>query len=281
MSAATPGTALLLSPHLDDVAFSCGGIAATLAASGWTVRVATCFTRSLHPATGFALACQRDKGLSDDADYMALRRDEDRSACRALGAKPVWLDLPEAPGRGYGSAASLFANPLPDDGVAGPLAALLAELVAATRPSLVLAPQGCGGHVDHLLLIEAVLAVWARLPDQPPSGYYRDTPYVIRDPAAAPDPRVATAAPHAATVALGRPALVAKQAAVACYATQLGFQFGGAAPAADAIEALMRREAGGEAGGGAGDGAGGLAERLLLSRPLAQSHGEVSWPTGW
>ena len=274
MSRTSPGTALLLSPHLDDVAFSCGGIAATLAAAGWTVRVATCFTRSLHPATGFALACQRDKGLPDDADYMALRREEDRAACRALGAEPVWLDLPEAPGRGYGSAASLFAEPLPGDGVAGTLAALLGELVAAMRPSLVLAPQGCGGHVDHLLVIEAVLAVWATLPDPPRLGHYRDTPYVIRDPAAAPDPRVAAAAPRAATIALDRRALDAKQAAVACYATQLGFQFGGAAPAADAIEALMRQEAGGEAGD-----AGGLAERLLL--PASDGRGEASWPTGW
>ncbi len=272
MSGPSPGRALLLSPHLDDVAFSCGGIAAMLAALGWTVRLATCFTRSLHPATGFALACQRDKGLPDAADYMALRRDEDRAACRALGAEPVWLDLPEAPGRGYGSAEALFAEPLPGDGVAGPLAKLLGELVTATRPSLVLAPQGCGRHVDHLLVIEAVLAIWAGLPDPPALGHYRDTPYVIRDPAAAPDPRVAAAAPHAAAIPLDRRALSAKQAAVACYATQLGFQFGGAAPAADAIEALMRREAG---------DAGGLAERLLLSRPALHGRGEVSWPTGW
>ena len=113
------------------------------------------------------------------------------------------------------------------------------------------------------------------MPDPPPLGHYRDTPYVIRDPGAAPDPRVAAAAPHAATIALDRRALAAKQAAVACYATQLGFQFGGAARAADAIEALMRREAGGGGGGGA------LAERLLLPGRTADGRGEASWPTGW
>ena len=49
-------TALLLSPHFDDAAFSCGGTAATLAASGWDVVVATAFTRSVHPATGLGRA---------------------------------------------------------------------------------------------------------------------------------------------------------------------------------------------------------------------------------
>ena len=265
---APPGTALLLSPHLDDVAFSCGGIAATLAASGWDVLVATCFTRSVHPATGFALSCQRDKGLPDETDYMALRRDEDRAACRALGARSLWLDLPEAPHRGYGSATALFAPPLPGDDISGPLGDLLHGLINSERPSLLLAPQGCGRHVDHLQVIRATLDAHVVLSDPPLLGFYRDTPYVIRDPDARPVPAVAAMAPHAATVALGPEALAAKQGAVACFATQLGFQFGGGAPAAAAIETLMRAEAG---------DTGGLAERLLLT----PSEGDRSWPTGW
>ncbi len=249
--------ALLLSPHLDDVAFSCGGIAAMLGRAGWDVVVATIFTRSVHPASGFALACQRDKGLPDEVDYMALRREEDRLACRSLDARQCLLDLPEAPNRGYASAADLFAPPRPDDDVAGSLEALLDGLIAAERPSLVLAPQGCGRHVDHLRAIEAVLA--GRTAASPPLGFYRDTPYVIRDPAARPDPRVEAVAGHPVAVPLDAAARARKQQAVACYRTQLAFQFGSAARAADAIEALMAREA---------EGLGcGHAERLLLSDP--------------
>ena len=59
-------TALVLSPHLDDAAFSCGGLMALLADAGWRVCMATAFTRSVHPAEGFALACQLDKGLAPD-----------------------------------------------------------------------------------------------------------------------------------------------------------------------------------------------------------------------
>ncbi len=65
----------------------------------------TAFTRSVVPAHGFALACQLDKGLAPDVDYMALRRQEDRDAADILRFSAVhWLDLLEAPHRGYGSA---------------------------------------------------------------------------------------------------------------------------------------------------------------------------------
>ncbi len=255
-SAVNARTALLLSPHLDDVAFSCGGVAAILAASGWQVVIATVFSRSVHPASGFALACQRDKGLPDEVDYMAVRRQEDLDACQCLGARQMLLDLPEAPNRGYESAAALFAPPRAEDAIAALLALQLTQLIGALRPSFVLAPQGCGGHVDHLQVITALVDVrpgWLAL------GFYRDTPYVIRDPAASPDPRLRQVARHPAAIALDAAARTRKQAAVACYRTQLGFQFGGAAAASVAIEALMTREADGQ------DCT--HAERLLLSGP--------------
>ena len=49
-------TALALSPHLDDAAFSCGGLLATLAESGWRVVMATLFTGSVPDPQGFAVA---------------------------------------------------------------------------------------------------------------------------------------------------------------------------------------------------------------------------------
>ena len=68
-------TALALSPHLDDAAFSCGGLLASLAQAGWRVVMATLFTGSVAEPKGFALACQLDKGLGPEIDYMALRRE--------------------------------------------------------------------------------------------------------------------------------------------------------------------------------------------------------------
>ena len=118
---------LAVSPHLDDAAFSVGGTLAALAAAGHEVTVVTCFTASVPDPGGFALACQLDKGLPADVDYLALRRAENAAAMAVLGATPVDLDLPEAPHRGYTSAADLFAGVHPGDDVY--------RSVAGTTPS--------------------------------------------------------------------------------------------------------------------------------------------------
>ena len=94
---------LAVSPHLDDAAFSVGGTLAALAADGHEVTVVTCFTTTVPDPTGFALACQLDKGLPADLDYMYLRRAENAAAMAVLGATPVALNLPAAPHRGYRS----------------------------------------------------------------------------------------------------------------------------------------------------------------------------------
>ena len=146
--------ALFLSPHLDDVVFSCGGLAATLANAGWETVLVTAFTRSVVPATGFALACQLDKGIPPEIDYMAVRRGEDREAARILAFADVrWLDLLEAPHRGYESAPALFGAIHPGDVMLTELTSRCMALAAELQPDLVLAPQGLGNHVDHQQVI--------------------------------------------------------------------------------------------------------------------------------
>ena len=222
-------TVLAISPHLDDAAFSAGGALALLAASGRRVVMATVFTQSVVHPTGFALACQTDKGLGPEVDYMALRRAEDVVAAAALGVETRWLDLPEAPHRGYASAAALFGGVNDADTVWQPLAERLRALVAELSPGLLLTCQGLGGHVDHLQTIRAVQQV----ADQRPVGYWQDMPYLLRDPAAQPFPEV----PEVAGTVDIAAALPAKIAACTAYTSQLGFQFGGAPACAAAIAA--------------------------------------------
>ncbi len=204
---------LAVSPHLDDAAFSVGGTLAALADAGAEVVVVTCFTRSVPDPTGFALACQADKGLAPEVDYLALRRDEDRAAMAALGATPVHLDLPEAPHRGYTSAPDLFAGVHEGDEV-------WRDVREALRPyaaDVWLGPQALGAHVDHLQVLRA-LADLGR-----PTAWWRDSPYVLRDPLATPGPHL-----PAGLVPVELPQRRERRAdACACYATQLGFQFGG------------------------------------------------------
>ena len=228
--------ALFLSPHLDDVVFSCGGLAACLADAGWRTVLVTAFTRSVVPATGFALACQLDKGLSADLDYMAIRRAEDAAAAAILSFADVrWLDELEAPHRSYHSAPALFGPVREGDAAADTLAGHFGALAAELEPDLVLAPQGLGNHVDHQQVIAAANRSF-------PAGslaFYRDTPYAIRQPDAATVPGVA--AGTASTVEIGA-ALDRKIRAAQAYESQIGFQFGGVAPLALSLRSFALQE---------------------------------------
>lgn len=217
-------TALALSPHLDDAAFSCGGTLARLADDGWRVAMATLFTQSVAAPTGFALACQTDKGLDASVDYMRLRRTEDAAAARALGIEaPRHLPFREAPHRGYGSAPELFGDPRGDDRIVEALAPALAALIGETEPDLILAPQAIGGHVDHL---QAVAAFRRVAPDRPVL-WWRDFPYTVRSAAPKAPLRASFADLPVRAVALDPRAQARKAEACAAYATQVGFQFGG------------------------------------------------------
>lgn len=193
-----------------------------LSRAGWHVTVATLCTQSVPNPKGFALACQLDKGLGPDVDYMALRRTEDIAAMRALGvAAFVHVPLAEAPHRGYHSAAALFQPPLADDPIAKPLASAIGDLIADAMPDLIFAPQAIGGHVDHVQVVRALGNV------DRPIAWWRDFPYTTRE--------ASPAEPFASRmrdlpergVTLDDDAIACRETACLAYASQLGFQFGG------------------------------------------------------
>ncbi len=215
-------TALFISPHLDDVAFSCGGALVTLARRGWCTVLATPFTASVPDPRGFALQCQTDKGIPPHVDYMRLRREEDRRFAVTAGVSElVWGDLPEAPHRGYESAPELFSGTKASDDIASRLEVFFAEMMKRHRPDLIFLPQGIGGHVDHL----EVIAAARRVPSLYPRSvwWYQDTPYVIRHP----DSQGIVTTQELAEFELDiTAALDCKLDGAAEYTSQLGFQFG-------------------------------------------------------
>ena len=220
----TRPTALFVSPHLDDVAFSCGGTVAAMRREGYRVAVATVFTASVPGPTGFALACQLNKGLGPEVDYMALRRGEDTAFGRSVDADELeWLGLPEAPHRGYHSAAELFAGVRPGDGIDLEVARALDVLIGRLRPRLIFVAQGVGGHADHRQVVRAVL----RRPELASRvAWYRDLPYAEKYPGAVADPDLPGGLVEI-SVALRDADLEAKLDGCACYRTQIPFQFGG------------------------------------------------------
>ena len=236
-------TALFLSPHLDDVAFSCGGTLLRLTDnSHWQVAVCTIFTASVTDPQGFALRCQTDKDIPAETDYMALRRAEDAAyAAFAHVSDARHWDYREAPHRSYESPADLFAGVHDDDTIWQPLADDLIALDEEIHPDVVFAPQGLGNHVDHLQTIRATLAAWPieRV------AWYRDTPYAIREPHAQPTGLLRLEEDlFPCRVPLTLDVLERKIAGCSLYASQIGFQFGGTVALREKLTAFHRNELG-------------------------------------
>lgn len=81
-----PLTAMVIVAHPDDAEFMCGGSVAKWCAQGWTVY--------------YVLATSGDKGTHEEAltgqELAAIREQEQRDACRVLGAKDViFLGMPD------------------------------------------------------------------------------------------------------------------------------------------------------------------------------------------
>lgn len=253
-------TALFISPHLDDAPFSCGGTLARLAAESWQTIICTVFTKSVPRPAGFALACQLDKGLPAEVDYMKLRRAEDCRAARTLNAsETLHLNFAEAPHRGYASAEELFGFIKTDDEIWRHVAEHLALLEDIHQPDLIFSPQGLGNHVDHRQTVRAVLESLTLKK----TCWYRDVPYAIRQPSALSNDLLID---NLSEISLDiSPYLELKIAACAAYQSQIDFQFGGASELEKALRRFHRAEA-----IRSGDSGFALAE-VFLAAPAVQS----------
>ena len=211
---------------------------AAMADEGHELHVGTCFTRSVSHPTGFALECQLDKGLFATVDYMQIRREEDQTACAHLQAEPHWLDLPEAPHRGYTSAAMLFGDLTDQDDVQAELSVRVDNLIQKVRPDVVLSPVGIGQHVDHQQLCQTVVTLRQKYSEAAFFRWY-DEPYLTRYPTAWPTHAKVQPTPNwtlvqkqltstdSAVCVDIESVIDRKLTACSAYVTQLGFQFGG------------------------------------------------------
>ena len=84
---------VFLSPHLDDVVLSCGGLIYQLAQAGWVAQMITIFAGDPPPGrlTPFAHSLH-DRWAAEPA----ARRDEDVYALRMLGAEAIHWPYPDA-----------------------------------------------------------------------------------------------------------------------------------------------------------------------------------------
>jgi LmbE family N-acetylglucosaminyl deacetylase len=189
---------VVLSPHLDDAVLSCGALM-TYAVSRTPVTVVTFFTEGGQaPYTMSARRYLRQAGGHDADAVFQRRRDRDRAALEPIGVTCVHAGLTEAlfrrrAGGGRSGRARLRPEPahiypsrrahVSSGRIVGADAGTLREAreiiqrVAGSGLSLVLAPLGVGGHVDHMLVRTAAQSSGA------PVAYYREVPDTRRDAA--------------------------------------------------------------------------------------------------
>ena len=178
---------IFLSPHFDDVVYSCGGTLGVQVSVGLHPLVITVFGGS--PAQGtslspFAMDVHRKMGFSQDVNAaIQARRQEDAAALDLLGVDYLWLDYPDAIYRG--TPAYYTQNNQLIGGEVNPgdrwIDEELAELLIALRKHLPdtvwYAPLAVGRHVDHQIVCSAadrLTELGAKV------NLYEDFPYVER-----------------------------------------------------------------------------------------------------
>jgi LmbE family N-acetylglucosaminyl deacetylase len=238
---------IVVSPHPDDAALSCGATIAALSRAGAPVTVLTCFSGPAEPPFS-PLARELHRLWGDLPDPPAARMREDAAACAELGASVVAAGERDAIYRTgadgswlYPDSAAMFGPVNPEDrGVPARVAEAGRSLLGAT-PARVLAPLGVGGHADHVLarqageeLAGAGHELW----------FYEELPY-------AEDPRARALALDGRTdlraAALGPPSaedLRRKLAAVDAYRSQHVMLFGDGPVRVDEHERLWVRGTG-------------------------------------
>ncbi|MEV7615465.1 PIG-L family deacetylase [Streptomyces sp. NPDC089799] len=160
------GRTLLVSPHPDDVAYSCGGLLAAVGQPAHATLL-TVFTRS-------AWALPRRLRRAGTQVISARRREEELRYCRLRGlAEYRPLGFADASLRGYDDVAEV-SSPVEADGMREVVAEAVAEAVDRSGADTVLAPAGIGNHIDHLLVHAAVRGA-AR--GDALTLFYEDLPY--------------------------------------------------------------------------------------------------------
>lgn len=226
---------IYLSPHLDDIALSCGGLVWQQARQGEAVSIWTICAGDLPagPLSPFAQSLH-DRWQASDPQFQhnqapAHRRQEDLASCAILGATARHFPWPDCIYRRRPQAPEVNVQPaqsewlydseealwIPVDPAEAPLVEALRDELARSLPAQaeIVCPLAIGGHVDHRLTRAA-----AELLERP-LWYYADYPYAADHPESLLELR--QAGWQATCQALTEAALQAWSKSVAAHASQI------------------------------------------------------------
>ncbi len=172
---------LFLSPHFDDVVFSCGGLIWELQQQGNSVEIWTICGGTPDSNQLSLFASQLHKRWGTATDAVRIRQKEDRQALNILGISSHTFAIPDCIYRHtddgtfyYTSEESLFGEvDLREKTLINRLAE---EITPFISPDIqLIAPIGIGNHVDHQLTRQAAQVAGAHL------WYYAEVPYILKE----------------------------------------------------------------------------------------------------
>jgi len=208
---------VILSPHLDDAALSCGGLVASIR-DKMSVEIWTIFTRGAWrgPYSPSALWLHGATCASNARQLYTTRREEDRKACRLLGARARhfrWMDAPYRKDRNgnflYPGTLGLDLHP-DDKRLIDAIAKVLKSDLG--KDDSVLVPLSTTGHIDHTIVRMAVERAGTKS-----TVYYPDLPYAADRTHAGPSGNTMQQVSYRLTKAEKATWI----AAVGCFATQI------------------------------------------------------------
>ena len=210
---------IYLSPHLDDVALSCGGLVWEQAAARERVTVLTVCAGDPPPGRLSDFAEGFHARWDTNLEAAATRRAEDLRACQRMGATAQHFSIPDCIYRlDPGDGSPLYTS---ETTLLGPLSQVEAGLVVDLQHELsqalpskanIVCPLTVGGHVDHRLVRAAAEGLGR------PLWCYADTPYVLRAGEAL---EAAISGTRAISFPVSEPGLEAWIEAIALYASQI------------------------------------------------------------
>lgn len=173
---------IILSPHLDDAIFSCGGLINNLHQAGEAVTVINVCAGQPQDGNLSPFALEYHRSWGNSPDPVGLRLEEDHRALSLWSIQGIYWPTPDSIYRvidgkpAYPDQAALFGPPQPQEEQD-----LLADwqsrwqALELTPDAVCLyAPLGAGGHVDHVLVSKFArsldLAGWK-------TWYYEDFPH--------------------------------------------------------------------------------------------------------
>ena len=172
---------IYISPHLDDAVLSAGGFIYEQTRAGIPVEIWTivCGYPPQGELTPFAQYLHQQWGTGIAEETVNLRRAEDVKAANILGAKTVHFDVPDCIYRRGPDGEPLYLNVFVQPHEAeSHLPDQIAQTIAPRlKPDdQVICQLGIGGHVDHIIVRQAV----ERL--KRPLWYVADVPYLFNQP---------------------------------------------------------------------------------------------------